>query len=106
MTLVVCVVCASSRGVGVDRRRACPHRRDVGALVHSKVPMVSRPSWAQWLCEVVCGNRGRRAHTGYSEDRGGLGNEGTIRLYMVVHLCRGGDGPLRPMVVQHGDTPH
>ena len=31
MTLTVCVVCASPRGVGVDRRRACPHRRDVGS---------------------------------------------------------------------------
>ena len=32
MALALCVVCASPRGVGVDRRRACrPHRRDVGA---------------------------------------------------------------------------
>ena len=40
------------------------------------------------------------------EDRGGLGNEGTIRWHFLVHLCRCGDGPLRPGVVQHGDTPH
>ena len=31
MALALCVVCASPRGVTVDRRRACPHRRDVGA---------------------------------------------------------------------------
>ena len=37
------VVCASRRDVGVDRRRACPHRRDVGALVHSQMSMVLRP---------------------------------------------------------------
>ena len=65
MALAVCVVCASPRGVGADRRRACPHRRDVGALVHSQLPMVlyplghngsarlcvsqSRPSGPQWL---------------------------------------------------------
>ena len=30
IALYVCVVCASARGVGVDRRRACPHRLDVG----------------------------------------------------------------------------
>ena len=30
MALALCVVCASPFGVGVDRRRACPHRRDVG----------------------------------------------------------------------------
>ena len=30
MALALCVVCASPLGVGVDRRRACPHRRDVG----------------------------------------------------------------------------
>ena len=106
MTLVVCVVCASCRGVGVDRRRACPHRRDVGPLVHSQVPMVSRPLWAQWFCEVVCGNRGRRAHNGYPRGPGRLGERGydalallgsfvSLRWWAVV---TGGS-------VHHGDTP-
>ena len=31
MAMALCVVCASPRGVGVDWRRACPHRRNVGA---------------------------------------------------------------------------
>ena len=61
-------------GVGVDRRRACPHRRDVGSWCMAGA-MMSRQSWEQWFCEVVCvcGNRGRRAHIGHPDGRGGLG---------------------------------
>ena len=94
MTVVVCVACASSRGVGVDRRRPCPHRRDVGTLVHSQVPMVSRPSWEQWSWDVVCVAIAVVGPTMVTpEDRGGLGNEGTMRWCYLVHLCRCGDGP-------------
>ena len=94
MALALCVVCASPRGVCVDRRRACPHRRDVGVLVHSRCQWcrdrIGHNGFAR-LC--VCGNRGRRAHNGYPEDRGGLDNEGTMRWCHLVHLCRCGDGP-------------
>ena len=33
-------------------------------------------------------------------------DEGAIRWHYLVYLCRCGDGPLRPGVVQPGDTPH
>ena len=54
MALALCVVCASPRGVGVDRRRACPHRRDVGALVHSRCQWWCDPLGNNGPCEVVC----------------------------------------------------
>ena len=81
----VCAVCASPRGVGVDRRRACPHRRDVGAWCTADANGVATFVWAQWFCEVVCGNRNRRVHNGYPR---GSGRHGGMRVRLGrVTLC-------------------
>ena len=70
----VCVVCASPCGVGVGRRRACPHRRDVGSWY------TARCQWCRdrlghngpaSLC--VCGSRGCPTHNGYPRGSGRLG---------------------------------
>ena len=94
MAMALCVVCASPRGVGVDRRRACPHRFDVGALVHSSCQWWCDPLGDNGSCEVVCVNRGRRTHIGYPKWSGGLGDEGTILWHSLVGLRRCGDGLL------------
>ena len=71
--LCVCVVCSSPRGVGVDRRRACPHRRDVGALMYSR---------CQWCRDLLGYNDPARLCVAIAvvgppmvtpDDRGGLG---------------------------------
>ena len=48
----VCCLCIAL-GVGVDRRRACPHRRDVGSWCIAGVNDVATVL-EQWFCEVVC----------------------------------------------------
>ena len=59
--------------------------------------MVSRPSWAQWSCEVVCVAIAAVAPTMVTpEDRGGLVDEGAMQWYSLVYVCRCGDRPLRP----------
>ena len=73
MALALCVVCASRRGVGVDRRRACPRRRDVGPLAHSRCQWWCDPLGNNGPCEVVCVNRGRRTHIGYPRWSGRVG---------------------------------
>ena len=62
--LCVCCLCIASRcGCRPASGMSTPSRcRGLGA---QQMPMVSRPSWVQWSCEVVCGNRGRRTHNGY-----------------------------------------
>ena len=74
MTVALCVVCASPRGVCVHRRRACPHRNDVGPWCTAGANCVATALGTMVLrgCVCVCGNRGRRTHNGYPEDRGGL----------------------------------
>ena len=57
--------------------------------------MVSRLSWAQGFCDVVGGNRGRRATMVTPAGREAREDEGTIRLCFLVYLRRCGDGPLR-----------
>ena len=81
MALALRVACASHLGVGVDRRRACPHRRDVGPWY-----TVSVNGGATLLGTMVparlgvCVNRGRRAHIGYPRWSGRVGeDEGAIR---------------------------
>ena len=105
--LCVCVVCSSPRGVGVARRRACPHRRDVGALVHSACQWWGDPLGHNGLARLcVFGNRGRRTHNGYPIGQGRVGDEGYDSLAFLgacVSLrcwafATGG-------LVQHGDTP-
>ena len=73
MALALCVVCASPRDVGADRRRACPHRRDVGPLVHSRCQWWCDPLGNNGSCEVVCVNRGRSTHIGYPRWSGRVG---------------------------------
>ena len=52
--LCVCVCWSPiAGGVGVGRRRACPHRRGAGPWCTACVNGAAT-SWAQWLCEVVC----------------------------------------------------
>ena len=95
MAMALCIVCASPRGVVVDRRRACPHRRDVGPLVHSR---------CQWCRDPLGHNGSARLCVGLAvvgptlvtpECREAPEDEGTIRLYVLVYLCRCGDRPLR-----------
>ena len=85
LCVCVCVVCALPRGVDVDRGRACPHRRDVGAWY------TARCQWCRdrlghngpaSLCVCVCGNRGRRAHNGYPSGSGEVGDDCSVRLYL------------------------
>ena len=92
----VCVVCASPRGVGVDRRRACPHRRDAGALAHSRCQWWCDPLGNNGPCELVCVNRGRPTHNGYPRGPGRVGVRGAIRWQSLKYVCRCGDRPLRP----------
>ena len=74
MALALCVVCASPRGVGVDRRRACPHRRDVVAVVHSMCQWCRDPLGHNGYARLcVCRNRGRRVHNGYTRGSGRVG---------------------------------
>ena len=54
MGLVLCVVCASPIGVGVDRRRACPHRRDVGPWWTADVNGVATVVGTMVLRGCVC----------------------------------------------------
>ena len=105
MNFVVCVVCASPRGVGVDRRRACPHRRDVVVLVHSmcqwcRDPLGHNGSVRLCVAIAVVGPQWLPQRVGEAR-----GDDGTSWLYFFVYLRRCGDGHLRPRVVQHGDTP-
>ena len=69
----VCVVCTSPRGVGVDRRRACPHRRDVELRCTTRCQWYCAPPLAQWLCEFAIGDRSGRTTMVTPADRGGLG---------------------------------
>ena len=74
MALAVCVCClriVSRCGCRPVSGMSTPSR--CRALVHSQMPMVSLPSWSQWSCEVVCGNRGRRATMVTPADWGGSG---------------------------------
>ena len=50
----MCVACASPRGVGVDRRRACPHRRDVGSWCIAGVNDVATALVTMVLRGCVC----------------------------------------------------
>ena len=80
MTLALCVGCASPCGVGVDRRRACPNRRDFVVLVHSMCQWCRDPlghNGPEGLC--VCCNRGRRTRHGYTTGSGRAWGEGVIR---------------------------
>ena len=78
MAMALCVVCAFPFGVGVDQRRACPHTVAMSGPGAQQGSMVSRPSRAQWFCDVVCvcGNRGRRTHNGYPRKPGRVGGRG------------------------------
>ena len=69
----VCVVCAWPRGVDVDRRRTCPHSRDVGAWYTDRCQWWCDPLGDNCSCEPVCVNRGRRTHLGYPRWSGRVG---------------------------------
>ena len=82
MAQALCVVCASPLGVVVDRRRACPHRRDVGPLVHSR---------CQWC-------------------RDPLGHNGSARLCVEIAVFRPtlvtpDDREAQPMRARFGGIP-
>ena len=73
--------------MGVDRRLACPHRRDVGPWCIAGVNDVATVLGTMVLrgCVCVCGNRGRRTHNGYPR---GSGRVGRMRLrFGGVPLC-------------------
>ena len=65
MAMALCVVCASLRCVGVDRRRACPHRRDVGpwytAGANGGATLLVTMVPAR-LCVCVCQSRSSNPH--------------------------------------------
>ena len=96
MAQALCFVCASPLGVGVDRRRACPHLRDVWPWCTAGVNGVATVLGTMVVRGFVCGNRGRRTHNGYPRGSGRAGDEGVVRLYSLVYVCRCGDWPLRP----------
>ena len=78
MTLVVVwVVCAWRRGVDVDRRRACPHSRDVGPGTQPDANGVATRLGTMVLrgCVCVCVWQSRLSDPTMvtPEDRGGLG---------------------------------
>ena len=52
--LALCAVCASRRCAGVDRRRACPHRRDVGPWYTAGVNGVATVVGTMVLRGCVC----------------------------------------------------
>ena len=87
MVMALCVVCASPRGVGVDRRRACPHRRDVGPLVHSRCQWWCDPLGNNGSCEVVCVNRCRPTHTGYPRRSGRVGRMRVRSFHIHLWVC-------------------
>ena len=88
MALALCVVCTSPRGVGVYRRRACPHRRDDGALVHSRCQWWwCDPLGNNGPCEVVCGNRGRPTHIGYPRWSGRVGRMRVRSFGIHLWVC-------------------
>ena len=96
MALVLCVVCASPLGVGVDRRRVCPHRRGFGPWCTAGVNGVATVLGTMVLRGSVCGNRGRRAYNGYPSGSGRFGDDCSFRSYPLVYLCRCGARLLRP----------
>ena len=68
----VCCLCIASRcGCRPASGMSTPSR--CRALVHSQMSMVLRPAWAHWSCEVVCGNRSRRGHNGFTSGSGRFG---------------------------------
>ena len=84
MALVLCVVCASPPGVGVDRRRVCPHRRDVGSWSTAGVNGRDRLGHNGPARLCVCGNRCRRAHNGYPSGSGEVGDDCSVWCICVV----------------------
>ena len=93
----VCCLCIASRcgcrpASGMSTQSRCR------ALVHSQVPMVSRPAWAQWFCEVVCVWQSRLSDPQWLPQRVGEAweDEGPIWSYFLVDLRRCADGLLRP----------
>ena len=93
----VCVCCLpiASR-CGCRSMSGMPTPSRCVAAVHDQMSVVFCPSWAQWLCEVVVGNRGRRATMVTPTGRGGCG-KARLRFGSIpsgVCVCRCGGGPL------------
>ena len=97
MALALCVVCALPVGVGVDRRRTCPHRRDVGPWCTVGVNGAATVYGTMVLRGCVCVAIAVVAPTMVTpEDRGGLVDEGAMRWHSWVYVCSCGDRLLRP----------
>ena len=106
MALALCVVCASPRGVGVDRRRACPHRRDVGPWYTAGVNGVATVLGTMVLRGCVCVAIAVVGPTMIiPQDRGKLvmiARFGcTFGVFVSLRCSAFATGGL----VQHGDTP-
>ena len=97
MALALCVVCASHLGVGVDRRRVCPHRRDVGPWCTAGANGVATVLGTMVLRGCVCVWQSRSSGPQWLFLRiGEIGDDCSVRLYPLVYLCRCGVRPLRP----------
>ena len=73
MALALRVVCASPRGVGVDRRRACLHRRDVVVVVHSMCQWCRDPLVHNGVARLCVAIAAAGPTMVTPEDRGGVG---------------------------------
>ena len=92
----VCCLCIAL-GVGVDRRRACPHRRDVGPWYTAGANGVATVLGTLVLRGCVCVAIAVVGPTMVTpEGREAWEGEGTIWSYVLVYLRRCADGPLRP----------
>ena len=105
--LCVCVCWSSiAGGVGVDRRRACPHRRDVGPWCTACVNGVATVLGTLVLRGCVCVAIAVVGPTMVTQRVGeGWEDEATIRWCSFVYLGRFGDGPLR-LVVRYSMATH
>ena len=97
MAMALCVVCASPRGVDVDRRRVCPHSRDVGPGIQPGANGVATCLGTMVLRGCVCVAVAVVRPTMVTpEGREVWEDEGASWSYFLVYLRRCGDGPLRP----------